>query len=269
MMNLRELKSLIRENEVKAGKRLLQARRDFNQIIISGGDESLCSRLFVSIFEALGIYSNNEHVDEFLRYPIIDAIGDGVQKRSGIRGDGYCSIWAVLVGWSLLNRPRVIFHRKLLGRTWFEPKTLYDVSRVLIECCNILFLRMKPQTQIELHGMTFFEYEVNPSERTSLQSQLLRNTGTIDSQAQFKLLALLMGVEIHIALYGNDEVRVEKYNGGSGGVVRVSTDGCHYSVHARGSSVHMANDHWWREQWKGLYDEDAMPIPILTGKKVN
>ena len=68
----------------------------------------------------------------------ISAISPDLQfSCSGVRGDGYCSIWSVLTGWSLLeDRKNLILNQ--LGEIFTQPTTMNELVQILISASNTL-----------------------------------------------------------------------------------------------------------------------------------
>jgi len=171
---------------------------------------------------------------------------------SGVRGDGDCSIWAVLIGWSLFNRQNLFMNPAVSN-----PQTIDKVKATLIEVIgNISVAGGNDEFPLN-------EYDtVLKSELSNLKEQLEQNfneRNTIDGSSHFAILAMLMGVNIKVRYTISFPNTVRSYGNKSFDTIRITTNGVHYNVHHNrqnfnGDLSSLSKKHWWKEQWKGSSD---------------
>lgn len=172
---------------------------------------------------------------------------------SGVRGDGDCSIWAVLIGWSLFNRQNLFMNHPVSN-----PQTIDKVKATLIEVIGNIISVAGGNDEFPLN-----EYDtVLKSELSNLKEQLEQNfneRNTIDGSSHFAILAMLMGVNIKVRYTISSPNTVRSYGNKSFDTIRITTNGVHYNVHHNrqnfnGDLSSLSKKHWWREQWKGSSD---------------
>lgn len=176
---------------------------------------------------------------------------------SGVRGDGDCSIWSVLIGWSLFtNRPNLFIYPHLPEDVKRNPKTIDEVKKTLITLFNS-YIEMIPEGQDEFK---LGNDTVLKSILILVRDQLKQNINsrrTIDGDSHFALLAMLMGVNIKVRNTLSSPYQIMSYgNPSRGKIIRITTSGTHYDVHhnnktANGILSGLSRKHWWKEQWKG------------------
>lgn len=188
----------------------------------------------------------------FEGYPIIRSKSqDGSFVGDSARGDGLCSIWAILVGFSLLNRDNLIRNEQFLQNSP-QPTTMAEVIKLLLDVSNNILL---PMMSDDNPFVEFENFRFSRGELEQLVFQLdqdISNITTIQGKAQFQILAMLLGVEIQI--FDETTGRIDSIGHDSNDTIRVRTNGAHYHVHSNRTErnlEHFKNRYWWNLQWRG------------------
>tara|TARA_Y100000389_G_C17470244_1_gene529795 strand:- start:7291 stop:8469 length:1179 start_codon:yes stop_codon:yes gene_type:complete len=136
------------------------------------------------IINNINEYTSANIPDEFTGILRIDNEISGTYVYTGIRGDGFCSIWAVLIGYSLLNRDNIIQPKnqlfklfncfrqdieedidsnvltKLLIDIEQQPEDLNGlITKILIPCLKCLKLIIRPAIREIFNKTVLEEYE--------------------------------------------------------------------------------------------------------------
>lgn len=176
---------------------------------------------------------------------------DGLIRCCGARGDGYDSIWSVLIAWSLLDRPNISLNRNgiLLGLD-LHPNDFSEVITLLTKTCHNL---LQERT---LSLMTCVEPWFTPPkwEIEALLAKLERPSGqvqTIQGEAIFYLTAFLFVVEIQVL--DKTSGLITSFGNLDNETIRISTDGTHYyPINPKDRPLgHFINRKWWDLHWKG------------------
>ena len=186
--------------------------------------------------------------DDFINYPIISSkVIDGSFEGDAVRGDGYCSIWATLIGWSLVNRDLLI--RNFMNFT--QPKNIKELIEIIVKTGNIIIGLMGSKNKFEYESFqndsAFTKLEIE----TMINQLELDNIDTIIGRSHFQIMALLF--DIQICIFDEEDQRIHKIGNSNYPTVRISTNGIHYHVHNNkvGEDLdHFINKFWWYEQWK-------------------
>ena len=196
--------------------------------------------------------------NEFKNFPVVlckyKTITGEEKEISGTRGDGLCSIWAVLNGWGLLGR------KEFIKNNWSQKWSSKDAKNVkkfqisnIIELISenlIKFIElMGDNDDIEIEGYTLFKNICQ-----NLLNQLLdwEKLSTINGHTHFQILSILLGCQIKVRILENGVGRLETYGADSlGGIIRITTTGSHYNFHCRNKNGNLKsfNKHWWGKQW--------------------
>ena len=186
-----------------------------------------------------------------LFYYRISAISPDLQFRcSGVRGDGYCSIWAVLIGWSLLKERKDLILNQL-GEIFYQPKTMNELVHILISAANTL---LTDDSELLNTYNTMFNSNIEKWELEALVAQLSQSSDTIKTIqgiGQFKLLSIMFGIEIQVL--DENTGTVDKFGSSDFDTIRIGTNGSHYSVYNNKESndlSHFKKRYWWNLQWK-------------------
>jgi len=228
---------------------------------------------------------SGETKDDFDNYPIILCkymnISDPpvMSVMSGVRGDGLCSIWSVLNGWSLLNRTDFIRNPltqddKVSFSTKDEiddsslmwggiEKIIEEITKNLLAMLNIMNKMSEKQGKEvnfvnldEIFEGNFENQQITQIECLRVIDQLVdwRTLGQIVGRSHFQILALLLGVRINVRdLEDPEDVQITYYGDVMlKDIIRITTNGTHYELH----NIIQDNDlsNWkeksvWDEQW--------------------
>ena len=184
----------------------------------------------------------------FDEYPIIKSrSADEKFEGGGARGDGLCSIWAVLIGFSLLNRDSFIKNHHFYDGPTLT--TMPDLIAMLIHVSKLLLSMFDdsiPTLEIE-----HFEFTRNELDALIFQMEIYQDLNVIEGRAHFQIFAMLLGVEIQVL----DTITglIDIIGDSSNSTIRISTNGVHYDVHNNKKSdnlEHFTNRYWWNLQWK-------------------
>ena len=234
-------------------------------------------------------------MDNFDEYPIIlcryTDKNNKTQIMSGARGDGLCSIWSVLLGWSLLGRSDFI--RNKLSNELTFPNNKYTIEivinsikknlGVILAMINASDKQTKDKeiTYIpvsEIFNGNFGDQTFTKEEcgHTIMQLQKWKKLSSINGSAHLLMLAILLGINIKVRdVSDSNDVRIFSYGDEKNDVVRITTNGAHYNVHnnkKNNNLDHWTMKHWWNNQWgKDTERENRLinfekPITPLTMK---
>lgn len=201
-------------------------------------------------------------INDFKLYPIIYAHTEDKGIISGVRGNGYCSIWAVLIGWSLLEKDKLFINTDYISSDNKEPKNLDDIKKILIDQGE-KFLN-------KLEEKNLFKIEINQNlvlEKWEIELMIYllkeKTCDTINGIAHIKILALLL--EVHILIYDNVEKKIDEINSNVFETIRITTNGKHYNVHYNKKDYNNENleklksSYWWIEQFKTFESNNIIP----------
>ena len=146
-------------------------------------------------------------IEEFLKYLLIESIGictDGSSIECGsTRGDGWCALWAVLVGWSLLERSKLFKNPDYIDDKFKEytegvkPLTMEILIQILLDVSKRLLSMMGTRGTITIDD--HFEFTRDDLVWMNIQLDLsFDGIQTLHGIAHFQILSLLLGVEIQI-----------------------------------------------------------------------
>ena len=223
-------------------------------------------------------------MDDFDEYPIIlcnytNKINNKSETMSGTRGDGLCSIWAVLLGWSLLGRED-FFKNKLSSELTF-PNNKYTIEIVINSIKKNLgvilaMIQLGEQNYIpvsEIFNGNFGDQVFTEEEcsYTIMQLQKWKKLSTINGSAHLSILAILLGINIKVRdVSAKNDIRIFSYGDENNAVVRITTNGAHYNVHNTKKNKnldHWTMKHWWKNQWitgsEGKHKQINFSEPIL------
>ena len=176
-----------------------------------------------------------------------------VNTIHGVRGDGFCSLWSVIIGYCI-NIATVSFN-ELPFIEQREVKTIVDVIIVLRDICD--FILKAPQILVEvilndINGEC--EHPLEMWELNQLFEQLnqpISYINTIHGDAHFKILAYIL--KISISILNEPERHTYIIGNFSMPNVYIKTDGSHYSLFVSQESLDNYEElecHWWADQWK-------------------
>ena len=235
---------------------------------------------------------------DFNKYPVVlrkftsnQKLNAGqTQYDSGTRGDGLCSIWAVLNGWCLLNKTNLI--NAGLAKRWaersgaiglilenFEKKykdvkvfNIKNIIEMIMEVSKLFLVQFKIGDDEtggrvgEYHDIDVINgYLIKNWSLTELIDQLEKwqRISTIDGDAHFAILSIILEVQIQVRLVdeGQDgSMPVVKYGPDSlaeneDQIIRITTTGGHYDFHTNLNNGDLTNFKrtWWMPQWNNIY----------------
>tara|TARA_B100000768_G_scaffold181947_1_gene207635 strand:- start:803 stop:1414 length:612 start_codon:yes stop_codon:yes gene_type:complete len=185
-------------------------------------------------------------MEEFYKYPIIKSkTSDNMFFGSSSRGDGYCSIWSIIIGKSLIDENIFKFDWQNL-----QIKSISDIINNILSITNSFIEIIKEQ------GKDSFDINdsinINIFELEFLKKQLekpFENISTIEGVAHIKILSFVMHVNIQL----EDTVlnKLYSFNYEYLPSIRISTNNSHY--HVRNSSqtnqINFKNNFWWDHMW--------------------
>lgn len=197
---------------------------------------------------------------------ILSKSEDGMIETNGVRGDGYCSIWAILIGWSLLNRKNLI-KNKIGNQKNMNPKTMDELINVLIIAGEALLednFYVTSNLVYEHFNIEKWELENNEYGIFQLKNKSITS---IMGTSHIKLLALMLGIRIDILNKNNS--KIESFGDPQNDNIRISTNGAHYSIYNNRQTLdHFNNRYWWNLEWDGFLknaglDTNQMMMPYL------
>jgi len=204
---------------------------------------------------------------EFTSFYMITSMSKESQFESGgVRGDGYCSLWAVLIGWSLLKeRTNLILNQ--IGEIFSQPTSMNELVHILISAGSIL---QTEESELLNTYNTIYNSNIEKWELEALVAQLSESSDTIQTiqgSCQFKLLSIMLGIEIQVL---NEQPGiVDKFGDSKFDTIRISTNGCHYSIYnniKNNDLSHFTNRYWWNLQWENHPHVAGGMNPIVKNK---
>ena len=202
--------------------------------------------------------SPQDEVQEFLEYPVITGFDTNGFEAGGARGNGYCSIWAVLVGWSLGDRYDLI-RNDVLGRG--QPRNFDEFKNYILDFGKKIFiLELIDENGNYTYPDTDIKFQKWELETMIYQLETpVDFINTIQGSAHFKIMAILLGYQIQV--YNSEDNTITKFGDSTNSDIRISTNGSHYHPHNNKKSAdlsHFTNRFWWNMQWEGH--------PIVVGE---
>lgn len=204
-----------------------------------------------------------------IRSVFTDSIGQVIHEGDSARGDGFCSVWAVLVGWSILKKDRLI--KNVIGKPVSQPTNIDELLTIIIDVADYLYKLKGKDNEIKLGEQTIYDFEINPNVDTSIQNQIksIRSGSTdarIDGQIQFKIFSYLFEVTINI--YDTTSKRLETYKPyENNNNIWIHTNNIHYHNHnivpEQDLSILSSNLYWWNQQWIGYKPGGRKPVAVL------
>lgn len=205
--------------------------------------------------------------DSFGNYPIIlSRTEDGSFETGSARGDGYCSIWSVIIGRSLISEQ--LFNPLILsslGKS--QPTTIQEVIGIIIDITTNTKNFISGTEDFELTDSLF----VNKFELEYLINQLKKpfeSLSTIEGVAHIKILAYLMNCNIIMKDITSNNIY--SFNESGSTKIRVSTNLKHYYTHNVNTTkeVGLVTDYWWNHMWTWtkyppLEGKDSRMIPFI------
>ncbi len=198
-----------------------------------------------------------------------DSKGQVIHEGDSARGDGFCSIWSVLVGWSMLKKDRLI--KNVIGKPVSQPTNIDELLTIIIDVADYLYKLKGKDNEIKLGEQTIYDFEINPSVDTSIQNQIksIRSGSSetrIDGQIQFKIFSYLFEVTINI--YDTVSKRLETYKPyENNNNIWIHTNNIHYHNHnivpKQDLSILSSNLYWWNQQWIGYEPGGRKPIAVF------
>ncbi len=191
-----------------------------------------------------------------------------IQIIDGIRGDGFCSIWALIIGISVIFPDKQYIFDNL---PFIEPRSVRrvgDIIEVLLDMTTYIlssgsdFLNdinhsVGPTLKLEKWELDFLHFQL---------SQDMSLINIIQGDTHFKLLAFMLGVSINV--YSVRDSRSFIFGDSSKPKIFIETNGGHYSLLITQDEVDNIDftTYWWKEQWKGHplnTGDDCFFLPTL------
>ena len=198
---------------------------------------------------------------EFENHKQILSLNEGV-KNSGVRGDGKCALWSILIGLSLLNR-----QEDIKNYPFFETKPI--IKSIEDVFFIIKFIGQKLLELMDYNTKLFSYDEYHVFSRLELEymmldfNQNINDITILNGRCHFQILALIFGIEIKILYEDNNQIT--KIGNPQNDTIRISTNGAHYNVYNNlvytNSLKHFINRYWWNLQWFSLYPNKKI-VPI-------
>ena len=201
-------------------------------------------------------------MEDFHKFPIIKSrTTDNKFHGSSSRGDGYCSIWSVIIGKSLIDKKIFRYDEQNL-----KIKSINDIIKnILLITDNFIEIIKEQPNDVDNFNINE-SININLFELQLLKDQLekpFENISTIEGVAHFKILALIMHVNILV-----EDTTINKifsFNHLYLRSIRISTNNCHYHVRnsTKSDQVNFKNIFWWDHMWSWI------PYPPLAeGEKL-
>ena len=210
------------------------------------------------------VEESKEESVSFDNYPKIESrTSDGKFEAGSARGDGYCSIWAVIIGRSLISEQ--LFHPQILEELGLpEPTNIQEVIDIIIRIAENILKKMH-----DMGVKTFPLTDTNIAkwELEQLLFQLKQDTiNSISGDAQFKILAYLMNCTIIIK--NSEDTTIDKINKNRPTSIRISTNSKHYYTHNVNTNkrVTLITNHWWKHMWTWTRHPiigENIPVPYI------
>lgn len=184
-----------------------------------------------------------------------------------VRGDGLCSLWAVLIGFCFrFGEHYLHFNQELFSETKTQPKKITDILEILKLFCTFILecQDMLDDFNSSLDAsLKFQDWEIRLL-REQLENESI---STLHGDTHFKILCILLRISIHV--YSTKDKQTFIF-GKHERVIHIQTDGAHYSLLANQAEVDGYNlmSYWWKEQWQGhplnTDTDNTFYIPTLT-----
>lgn len=205
--------------------------------------------------------------DSFDNYPIIlSRTEDGSFEAGSARGDGYCSIWSVIIGRSLISEQ--LFNPVLLeqyGKS--HPENINQVVEILLDVSKSILSLMGEKYEFPLTDTM----SIVKTELEDFISQLdlpFKYLNTITGVGQIKILSYLMNCNIIMKDITSNNIY--SFNESGSTKIRISTNNSHYYTHNLNTTkeVVLVTDYWWNHMWTWMpYDplkgKDSKMIPFI------
>ena len=214
-------------------------------------------------------------IEEFLKYLLIESIGictDGSSIECGsTRGDGWCALWAVLVGWSLLERSKLFKNPDYIDDKFKEytegvkPLTMEILIQILLDVSKRLLSMMGTRGTITIDD--HFEFTRDDLVWMNIQLDLsFDGIQTLHGIAHFQILSLLLGVEIQILNININERSIDCIGNKDNDTIRISTGYNHFHLHnnKHGTDLSFYTDIFWKLQWVGHPHLSKSPTPFIS-----
>lgn len=193
-----------------------------------------------------------------------------IQIIDGIRGDGLCSIWALIIGISFIFPEKQNVFDNL---PFIEPRRVRNVTDIIgvlrdITTCilndgggsdflNDINHSAGPELKLEMWELKYLHFQL---------SQDMSHINIIQGETHFKLLAFMLGVSINV--YSTRDARSFIFGDSSHPLISIETNGAHYSLLITQDEVDNIDftTYWWKEQWKGHplnTGDDCFFLPTL------
>ena len=194
-------------------------------------------------------------MEDFYKYPIIKSkTSDNMFVGSSSRGEGYCSIWSIIIGKSLIDE-------NIFNDDWknLQIKSISDIINNILLIANSFIEIIKEQDEDSFNIND--SININLFELEFLKNQLekpFEDIYTIEGVAHIKILSFVMHVNIQL----EDTVlnKLYSFNYEYLPSIRISTNNSHY--HVRNSSqtnqINFKNNFWWDHMWTWI------PYPPLS-----
>lgn len=193
--------------------------------------------------------------------------GQATETFDGVRGDGLCSLWAVLIGFCFrFGEQNLHFNQELVSETKTQPKHITDILELLKRFCTFILecQAMLDDFNSSLDAsLKFKRWEIE-----YLITQLTNDSiSTLQGDTHLKMLCILLSISIHV--YSTTDKKTFKF-GKNKRIIHIQTDGSHYSLLTNHEDVDSYNfmSYWWKEQWQGhplnTGDASCIYLPTLT-----
>jgi len=196
-----------------------------------------------------------------------NTVGNNTETFDGIRGDGLCSLWAVLIGFCFrFGEQKIHFRQELVSEKKIQPNNIAEILEILKSFCTFI---LENQTMLEDFNSSLKDESLHFKlwEIKYLIAQLTNDSiNTLQGDTHFKMLAVLLNISIHVY---STENKTTFIFGKNEHVIDIQTDGSHYSLLANQEDVdnYDFTSYWWKEQWRGHplnTDDTCIYLPTLT-----
>jgi hypothetical protein len=178
--------------------------------------------------------------------------GQATETLDGVRGDGLCSLWAVLIGVCMrFGEHNLHFNQELVSERKTQPKKIAHILEMLKSFCMFILACQDQYMLDDFNASLDVSLKFQPWEIEYLITQLKNaNISTLQGDTHFKMLCILLQISIHV--YSTKDKTEFKF-GMHERVIHIQTDGSHYSLLANQSEVedYDFTSYWWQEQWQG------------------
>ena len=202
--------------------------------------------------------------DDFDSYPkILSRLGDTDFIAGSARGDGYCSIWSVIIGRSLISEQ--LFNPVLLsqfGKT--QPTTIQEVIEILLHVSNTILLLLDEQ-EVYIFNETMSILKIELKEFINQLEIPFQYLNTIIGVGQIKILAYLMNC--NIIMKDTNNCLTYSINKSGSTIIRISTNMGHYYTHNNiiNNEIFLVTTKWWDHMWTWF---DYPPLIGKTDKMI-